>query len=126
MVTVSRTSDGSTLWRLTAAQSWVARLRGLIGRSALESGEGIYLPGTNGVHMLFMRFPIDCLFVGDRQPDGSRSIVAVRENLSPWTGIVWWVRGARGAIEVSAGEASRVGLQKGDSVMLEDGWRDRS
>jgi hypothetical protein len=119
MITVSRAADGVLLWRLTVASSWLARLRGLIGRGALASGEGIYLPGTNGVHMLFMRFAIDCLFLGDRHADGSRPVVSVRENLAPWTGIVWWVRGARGAIEVPAGDVARAGVKAGDRVVFE-------
>ena len=120
MVTVSRAADGVLLWRLTVAASFLARLRGLTGRKGLEPGQGIYLPGSNGVHMLFMRFAIDCVFVGNLHADGSRPVVAVRENLAPWRGTVWWVRGAHGAIEVASGEAARAGVRPGDSLKFED------
>ena len=106
------------LWRLEVADSWLGRLRGLIGRRGLATGEGLYLPGTNGVHMLFMRFAIDCLFVGAPRSDGARPVVALKPNLAPWTGIVWWVRGARGAIEVPAGALASSGLGVGDYVTL--------
>jgi uncharacterized membrane protein (UPF0127 family) len=106
------------LWRLEVGDSWLARLRGLIGRSRLAPGEGLYLPGTNGVHMLFMRFAIDCLFLGAPRTDGARPIVALKPNLPPWTGIVWWVRGARGAIELPAGALAESGLRVGDYVRL--------
>jgi uncharacterized membrane protein (UPF0127 family) len=106
------------LWRLEVADSWLGRLRGLIGRRSLAAGEGLYLAGTNGVHMLFMRFAIDCLFVGAPRTDGARPVVALKANLAPWTGIVWWVRGARGAIEVPAGELASSGLRVGDYVTL--------
>ncbi len=102
------------------ADSWLARLRGLIGRQGLITGEGLYLPGTNSIHMLFMRFPIDCVFLGAARPDGSRQVVAVRERLVPWTGIVWWVNGARGTVEVAAGSVARAGLRPGDAVFLRD------
>ncbi len=118
MLTVSRAGDGEQLWRLTVARSFMARLRGLMGRAALNPGQGIYLPGSNGVHMLFMRFAIDCVFVGGVGPDGARRVVAVRHNLAPWTGIVWWVRGARGAIEVGAGEAALAQLKPGDALLF--------
>ena len=114
-----RTRDGTALYRLEVAQSWVGRLRGLIGRRELGSGEGLFLPGTNGVHMFFMRFPIDCVFVGKARPDGLREVVAVRDRLAPWTGIVLWARGADGVAEVPAGSVETTGLRRGDLVRLE-------
>jgi len=109
---------GARIWRLEVAGSWLARLRGLIGRPSLAAGEGLYLPGTNGVHMLFMRFAIDCLFLGAPRDDGSHQVVALRANLAPWTGVVWWIRGAHGAIEVPAGSVAASGLSVGDYVRL--------
>ena len=104
------------LWRLEVASSWLSRLRGLIGRRGLGPGEGLYLPGTNSIHMLFMRFAIDVVFVGAPRTDGSRQVVAVRERLAPWTGVVWWVRGARGVVELPAGSLAASGLKLGDYV----------
>jgi uncharacterized membrane protein (UPF0127 family) len=114
-------AEGKTvpLWRLEVAGSWLSRLRGLIGRRGLGPGEGLYLPGTNSIHMLFMRFAIDVVFVGAPRTDGSRQVVAVHERLAPWTGVVWWVRGARGAVELPAGALARAGLSVGDLVRLE-------
>jgi uncharacterized membrane protein (UPF0127 family) len=113
-----RSEDGAILWRLDVASSWLARARGLIGRRGLAADEGLYLPGTNSIHMLFMRFAIDCVFVGSPETDGSVPVVAIRERLAPWRGVVWWVRGARGAVEVAAGSAARAGLRPGDRVLL--------
>jgi uncharacterized membrane protein (UPF0127 family) len=115
---VERASNGNPLWTVDVAQSWVSRLRGLIGHGSLGAGDGLYFPGTNGIHMLFMRFAIDCVFVGSESPDGTREVVAVRPNLRPWTGVVWFVRGARGAVEVAAGSAASVGVKAGDRVRL--------
>ena len=110
--------NATVLWRLQVAGSWLDRLRGLIGRRGLAAGDGLYLPGTNGVHMLFMRFAIDCVFVGAPRADGTRAVVALKPNLAPWTGIVWWVRGAHGAIEVPAGALASSGLRVGDCVTM--------
>lgn len=117
-VAVTIRPGGEVVWRLTVAKSWLARLRGLIGRPRLEPDTGIYLPGTNGVHMFFMRFAIDCIFVGAERADGSRAVVAVRPDLAPWTGLVLWIRGARGAIELGAGSAAAAGVAAGDYLML--------
>jgi uncharacterized membrane protein (UPF0127 family) len=105
-------------WRLEVADSLVARFLGLMGRRRLDDGVGLYLPGTNSIHMLFMRFAIDCVFVGAPRPDGSRVVVGVRERMRPWSGVVWWVRGARGAVEVPAGSARAAGIDVGDVVWL--------
>jgi hypothetical protein len=115
---VERATDGERLWTVAVAGSWQARLRGLIGRTALDAREGLYLPGTNSIHMLFMRFAIDCVFVGAPRPDGACEVVAVRHDLRPWTGVVWWVRGARGALEVAAGAAAGAGVRAGDLIRL--------
>jgi uncharacterized membrane protein (UPF0127 family) len=119
---VERAADGSALWAVDVADSWMSRLVGLIGRKSLDSGDGLYFPGTNGIHMLFMRFAIDCVFVrptADSGGDGSvHEVVAVKPNLRPWTGVVWFVRRARGAIELGAGSAARAGINVGDRLRL--------
>jgi uncharacterized membrane protein (UPF0127 family) len=89
-----------------------------MGRQQLEPGGGLYLPGTNSIHMLFMRFPIDCVFVSGPLSDGSRHVVGLSENLKPWTGVVWWARGAKGAVEVPAGAARAAGIEVGQPIWL--------
>jgi uncharacterized protein len=114
-----RADGGEPLWRLEVADSWWQRLKGLIGRRELRPGAGLYLPGTNSIHMLLMRFPIDCAFVGPMSADGTRPVVSVHHGLRPWTGVVWWARGARGAVELPAGSLAAAGLKVGDRVRLE-------
>jgi uncharacterized protein len=104
--------------QVTVADSYRDRLRGLIGRASLAEGEGLFLPGTTGVHMLFMRFPIDCLFVSEAR-DGVRTVLAARQRLAPWKGVVWHVRGARGVVELPAGTLDAHGVTQGDRVRLE-------
>lgn len=111
-------ADGAPLWTVQVADSWLARLVGLMGRRALAPGGGLFFPGTNGIHMLFMRFAIDCIFVTDAAPDGARDVVAIRHGLRPWTGVVWFVRRARGAIELGAGSAAQAGISVGDRLRL--------
>jgi len=119
---VERATDGTALFAVDVADSWLSRLRGLIGRSSLAAAEGLYFPGTNGIHMLFMRFAIDCVFVRPTAGAGvEHEVVAVKSNLKPWTGIVWFVRGARGVLELPAGSASAAGIAKGDNLRLISG-----
>jgi hypothetical protein len=112
--------DGRTIARrVRRAGSFGGRLRGLMGRSTLAVDEGLYLPGTNGVHMLFMRFPIDCLFLSRPAPDGTQRVVGVRSRLQPWRGVVWHVPGAAGVVELPAGTLEAAAIQRGDIVRFD-------
>ncbi len=121
-------SGGLLASRVRTASSLWARFRGLMGRAALEPGEGLWFPGDTSIHMLFMRFPIDAVFLAPEQraaPASARQpsadhwrVVAIRADLRPWTGVVWYVRGARGCLELESGAAAAAGLQVGDQVVF--------
>ena len=102
----------------TASSLW-ARFRGLMGRRSLAVGHSLWLTGTNGIHMFFMRFPIDAVFLGKPAADGSRRVLAARRSLRPWTGIVLLVRGAAGVLELPAGSIDASGTVVGDVVRLD-------
>jgi uncharacterized protein len=101
------------------ADSFRARFMGLMGRPSLPLGGGLWLTGTSNIHMFFMRFPIDAVFLGRAAGEGTRRVVAVHANLRPWIGIVWYARGADGCLELPAGMAAATGTRPGDVVMLE-------
>jgi uncharacterized protein len=105
--------------RLELAESLWARFLGLMGRAAIRPGDGLWLAGTNGIHMFFMRFPIDAVFLGKRRPDGLREVRAIRTGLRPWTGLVPLVRGADGVLELPVGAVAASGTAVGDLVRLE-------
>ena len=99
----------STLW---------SRFLGLMGRRELPAEAGLWLTGTNGIHMFFMRFAIDVVFLGRPRADGARLVLAVRPALRPWLGIVPLVRGADGALELPVGTIERTGTAPGDRVSI--------
>jgi uncharacterized membrane protein (UPF0127 family) len=114
-----RASDGAVLCRdLVLGRSFGQRLRGLMFRASLPDGEALFLPDSS-IHMMFMRFPIDALFVGPEEPDGSRAVVALHEELPPWRGIVLPVRGAQAVIEMAAGTLARHDVSVADRVVIE-------
>ena len=104
---------------LELGESFWARFRGLMGRSALPAGAGLWLPGSPSIHMLFMRFPIDCVFLGPQESDGTRRVVGLRRALRPWIGVVWWIRGGAGVIELPVGAIDASATEIGDVVAME-------
>jgi uncharacterized membrane protein (UPF0127 family) len=105
--------------RVRPADSFGARFMGLMGKPPLPPGHGLWLTRTSNIHMFFMRFPIDAIFLGRPAADGSRHVVAVHANLRPWTGVVWYARGADGCLELPAGAAGASGTVVGDMVTIE-------
>jgi uncharacterized membrane protein (UPF0127 family) len=110
--------DAIVCERLTLGESFGQRFLGLMGRAALPEGEGLYL-ATSSIHMFFMRFAIDALFVAAPNAEGVRRVVGVREHLPPWRGLVLPVRGAQGVIELAAGTLHAYEVQVGDMVVFE-------
>jgi len=114
----NETRDTTIAARLEMGTSLWARFRGLMGRRSLTPGDGLWLSGTNGIHMFFMRFPIDAVFLGKARGDGARPVLAVRRALRPWIGVVPLVRGADGVLELPTGTIDATGTQPGDAVRL--------
>ena len=114
-----RTSDDTVVCeRLVLGESFAQRFLGLMGRASVPDGEGLYLPSSS-IHMMFMRFPIDALFVSAADGQGARRVVGLRERLPAWRGIVMPVRGAEGVVEMSAGTLARHGVGVDDEVIFE-------
>lgn len=99
--------------RGVVANRALPRMRGLLGRRHLPAGEGLLLEPAPAIHTAFMRFPIDVVFLAR-----DRTVVSVRHRLAPWR-----IAGARRAVaslELPAGRAAEVGVEKGDVLVFED------
>ena len=106
-----RREDGSIVCeRCLLAETALTRMRGLLGRRELPSGEGILLKPASSVHMAFMRFPIDAVFL-----DGDLRVVKVAADLRPWRAA--GNRGAKAVLELPAGEAARRRVMPGDRLV---------
>jgi uncharacterized protein len=94
-----------------AADSPLARMRGLLGRKELPRGEGMLLRPAASVHTAFMRFPIDVVFV-----DGAGRVLDIAHSVRPWRAVA--CRGAKAVVELAAGECSRRDLEPGDDLVV--------
>jgi uncharacterized protein len=100
-----------------AGSLW-AKFWGLMGRRALPAGEGLWLPHENGIHMFFMRFPIDAIFVARPDAEGRHAVLSVHRGLKPWTGIVPLIRGADGVLELPSGTIDASRTELGDAIRI--------
>jgi len=82
------------------AGTFTTRLFGLIPRKSLGAEEGLWLEPCAMIHMCFMGFPIDAVFL-----DVDLKVLRVMEELRPWS-FSPWVRGARGVLELPAGRCA--------------------
>jgi len=116
----ARNLDRSTdlALRLETASSLWSQFMGLMGRKALPDGEGLWLPGTNGIHMMFMRFAIDAVFVGRTEADGTRQVKSVHRRLPAWIGLVPLIMGANGVLELPVGTIDASGTKVGDRLEI--------
>ena len=112
------TRDTSLAASLEVASSLWAKFMGLMGRPSLEPGAGLWLPDSNGIHMMFMRFPIDAIFLGRSDAAGLRPVVSAHRSLRAWTGFVPLVRGAHGVLELPLGTIDDSGTLVGDLVRI--------
>ena len=105
-----KAADGRVvLQRCWVASTPLARMRGLLGRRGLESGEGLLLSPASSVHTFFMRFAIDVVFLAR---DGE--VLKVAADVRP--GRTAGARRARSVVELAAGEAQRRGIRVGDRL----------
>lgn len=105
--------------RCLIADTPLSRLRGLLGRDELGADEGLLLTPESSIHMWFMRFPIDVVFL-----EADLTVLSVRENVKPWR--TAGHRGARAVLELPTGTCRRRGLSPGDRLTLEDQAEDEA
>lgn len=111
LVNVRGESILETVYR---AQGSVERMRGLLGRSPLKLNEGLWIEPCNSVHTLFMKYPIDVLFL-----DREGVLLKVANHLNPWRFAA--ALNARITLELHAGAASSFDLQAGDCLAWQAG-----
>jgi hypothetical protein len=110
---VNETRGTVAVERCRVARSLRDRTVGLLGTPDLPVGQGLWIERSPSIHMFFMRYPIDAVFV-----DLGGRVVRISERLRPWR-VVAWVRGARDCLELPAGAAKAAGIQVGDELTLD-------
>ncbi|PPD13263.1 DUF192 domain-containing protein [Methylophilus sp.] len=95
---------------LNVAEGYFSRLRGLMFRKALNSGEGLLIKPCKQIHTHFMRFPIDAIFM-----DHKNVVIHIEHGLRPWK-ITPFYKQALSVLEVNQGCAVDINL--GDTLEI--------
>lgn len=95
---------------IEVADSFWTRFRGLMCRKRLLSGHGLLLAPCSSIHMSFMRFCLDAVYI-----DQDYRILKIVRKLHPWIGFSW-CHNAWGVIELPSGDASKYKLQVGETL----------
>lgn len=92
------------------ADTFFTRLKGLLGSSPLEKGEGLLLKGEKSIHTLFMSFPIDVVYI-----DRSWQVIKIDQNMLPWR-LGRYVTQAASILELPVGVIQETGTAVGDQL----------
>ena len=99
--------------KIKIADKFFSRLLGLMFKKNLESNHGLLIVPCNSIHMLFMRFSIDAVYV-----DKNFVIKKIVKNLKPYIGFSICLN-AYAVLEIVAGEADRLNYKVGQKLIFE-------
>ena len=97
--------------RLEVAGSGPKRSKGLLGRKALESGEGLWIIPCEAVHTFFMQFPIDLVYL-----DRKCRVKKTTPRVPAWR--LSACLSAHSVIELPAGTIDRTQTERGDTLEI--------
>ena len=99
--------------RIEVADTSATRGKGLLGRTGLDAGAGLWIKPCSGVHMFGMKFPIDVIGL-----NGNREVIKLWSNLRPWRMTSISLR-LRSVIELPAGRIAECGVTLGDVLEID-------
>lgn len=114
-IKVTNTRDESLIAdRVKVADSFWQRFRGMMLTTEPAEGEGLLLSPCNSIHMMFMLYPIDAIFL-----DASLKIKALYEKLPPWFGMSRIHKDVNSVLELKSGTINKTGVRIDDVLRME-------
>jgi len=98
--------------RADIADTSAKRRTGLLKRTGLEPGEGLWIWPCEAVHTIGMKFPIDVLFL-----DKKKKVLKVRNAMPRWRMAMSLF--AHSVLELPSGHAAKTGTVAGDQLEFE-------
>jgi uncharacterized membrane protein (UPF0127 family) len=113
MVVRNLTRKTQLVDKLEVAGSGIKRSKGLLGRSGLADGEGLWIVPCEAVHTFFMQFPIDLVYI-----DRKHRVRKVRSSVPPWR--ISACLSAHSVVELPAGTVQATQTERGDILEIAD------
>ncbi len=88
------------------------RLIGLAGKSKIEEDQALCIKPCKSIHMLFMRFSIDVVFL-----DASGKVIGRIENLKPWR-VSGYVKNSKTVIEMPCHSIKKKNIKLNDKIII--------
>ena len=100
------TKNIEVVGELEIAEKFFERLKGLMFRGKIGENYGLLIEQCDGIHMFFMKFPIDAVFMRTIPAGGKRvyEVVRIIENIKPWR-ISPFVHEADSVLEIKSGKS---------------------
>jgi uncharacterized membrane protein (UPF0127 family) len=108
---VNLTRHTTLATRLTLADTPQTREKGLLGRDGLAAGEGLWIVPCQAIHMFFMRFAIDLVYI-----DRRKRVRKVRSSVAPWR--ISACLSAHSVLELPAGTVRQTSTERGDLLEI--------
>jgi uncharacterized membrane protein (UPF0127 family) len=98
--------------RIEVADSSATRRSGLLKRSGLAAGEGLWIVPCEAIHTFFMQFSIDVVFL-----TRDRKVAKIVKHLRKWR--VAACLSAHSVLELPAGSVQQTRTEPGDQLTFE-------
>ena len=114
LVKVTNTNRDTVIGdQIEVADTSSTRLFGLLGKKHLDTGKGLWIKPSSGVHTFLMSIPIDVIGL-----DKNRKVIKLWPNLVPWRVTSVSTR-LHSVVELPAGRIAECKTQLGDSLSIE-------
>ncbi|HEY1985218.1 MAG TPA: DUF192 domain-containing protein [Terracidiphilus sp.] len=100
--------------RLEVANTGELRRKGLLGRTRLAAGDGLWIVPCESVHTFFMRFPIDLIYL-----DRDHQVRKLRHEVVPWR--MSACLSAHSVLELPPGSIRDSKTEVGDRLIFSEG-----
>ena len=113
MKIINKTKKSIIAEHTEMADTAVSRMVGLLGRTSLPDGNALIITQCRSIHMLFMKFPIDAVFV-----DKHNRVAGLVKNIKPFFMSPYFIK-AKYVIELPAGVIDKTHTEKKDEILVE-------
>ncbi|MBP9855480.1 MAG: DUF192 domain-containing protein [Candidatus Omnitrophica bacterium] len=113
MIILNRSKNAVIANKAQMADTFPSRMTGLLKHKELAQNEALIITRCNSIHMFFMKFAIDVIFINK-----ANKVVGLVKNIQPnHLSPIYW--SATKAIELPVGIISSTHTELGDDILFE-------